>query len=237
MDEQQLQQQIVQLVQAAMQGNQQATQQIQQIMQAAQQGDQQAAQIAQMIQQVAQQMQQQQVRAAKFGAKLNYIKQLKGQCPEGYKMEYYKNGGQLCKKCMKIHQDGGEVKQTPNTVAGQFKMEAAKCGKKMKKKENGGTVQTEKCGGKPKLIKKSGGGPAPKATKKRTEVRTSKDFDGESGSYTVTRKLTVDPTTKDSTMTISGIPGRAPETINNRSTNKSYWNSHVREWKGSKRSK
>lgn len=158
MDEQQLQQQIVQLVQAAMQGDQQATQQIQQIMQAAQQGNQQAAQIAQMIQQVAQQMQQQQVQAARFGAKLNYIKQLKGQCPEGYKMEYYKEGGQLCKKCMKVHQDGGEVKQTPNTVAGQFKMEAAKCGKKMKKKEKGGAIESEKCGGKPKLVKRSGGG-------------------------------------------------------------------------------
>ena len=162
MDEQQLQQQIVQLVQAAMQGDQQATQQIQQIMQAAQQGNQQAAQIAQMIQQVAQQMQQQQVQAARFGTKLNYIKQLKGQCPEGYKMEYYKEGGQLCKKCMKVHQDGGEVKQTPNTVAGQFKMESAKCGKKMKKKEEGGAIEAEKCGGKPKLRKKACGGPVKK---------------------------------------------------------------------------
>lgn len=192
MDEQQLQQQIVQLVQAAMQGDQQATQQIQQIMQAAQQGNQQAAQIAQMIQQVAQQMQQQQVQAARFGAKLNYIKQLKGQCPEGYKMEYYKEGGQLCKKCMKVHQDGGEVKQTPNTVAGQFKMEAAKCGKKMKKKEDGGAIETEKCGGKPKLRKKSCGGPMKKdqnggrvALKKETrkgepyeETRTRQWADG-----------------------------------------------------------
>lgn len=192
MDEQQLQQQIVQLVQAAMQGDQQATQQIQQIMQAAQQGNQQAAQIAQMIQQVAQQMQQQQVQAARFGAKLNYIKQLKGQCPEGYKMEYYKEGGQLCKKCMKVHQDGGEVKQTPNTVAGQFKMEAAKCGKKMKKKEDGGAIEAEKCGGKPKLRKKSCGGPMKKdqnggrvALKKETrkgepyeETRTRQWADG-----------------------------------------------------------
>lgn len=158
MDEQQLQQQIVQLVQAAMQGDKQATQQIQQIMQAAQQGDKQAAQIAQMIQQVAQQMQQQQVRAARFGAKLNYIRQLKGQCPEGYKMEYYKKGGQLCKKCMKRQENGGEVQQTPNTVAGQFKMEAAKCGKKMKKKEEGGAIEVEKCGGKPKLKKRQNGG-------------------------------------------------------------------------------
>lgn len=185
MDEQQLQQQIVQLVQAAMQGNQQATQQIQQIMQAAQQGDQQAAQIAQMIQQVAQQMQQQQVQAAKFGAKLNYIKQLKGQCPEGYKMEYYKKGGQLCKKCMKIHQDGGEVKQTPNTVAGQFKMEAAKCGKKMKKKEAGGAIETEKCGGKPKLKKKACGGPVKKDQQGGTiwDVKQSGFLPRTSGQY------------------------------------------------------
>lgn len=161
MDEQQLQQQIVQLVQAAMQGDQQATQQIQQIMQAAQQGDQQAAQIAQMIQQVAQQMQQQYVRAAKFGAKLNYIRQLKGQCPEGYKMEYYKEGGQLCKRCMKVQQNGGAV-ETPKSVAGQFKMESAKCGKKMKKKEEGGAIESEKCGGKPKLKKKACGGPMKK---------------------------------------------------------------------------
>ena len=93
--------------------------------------------------------------AARFGAKLNYIRQLKGQCPEGYKMEYYKEGGQLCKKCMKVQQNGGDVKQAPNTVAGQFKMEAAKCGKKMKKKEGGGTIESEKCGGKPKLKKRA----------------------------------------------------------------------------------
>lgn len=150
MDEQQLQQQIIQLVQAAMQGDQKATQQIQQIMQAAQQGNQQAAQIAQMIQAVAQQMQQQQVRAAKFGAKLNYIRQLRGQCPEGYEMEYFRAGGQLCKRCMKKHLDGGEVEQTPNTVSEQFKMEAAKCGKKIKKKACGGNVEKDKCGNKMK---------------------------------------------------------------------------------------
>lgn len=173
MDEQQLQQQIVQLVQAAMQGDQQATQQIQQIMQAAQQGNQQAAQIAQMIQQVAQQMQQQQVQAARFGAKLNYIKQLKGQCPEGYKMEYYQSGGRLCKKCMRVHQDGGEVEQTPNTVAEQFKIEAAKCGKKMKKKEEGGAIEVEKCGGKPKLKKKACGGGLVKKDACGSKMKTS----------------------------------------------------------------
>ena len=178
-----------------MQGDQQATQQIQQIMQAAQQGDQQAAQIAQMIQQVAQQMQQQQVQAARFGAKLNYIKQLKGQCPEGYKMEYYKEGGQLCKKCMKVHQDGGEVKQTPNTVAGQFKMEAAKCGKKMNKKENGGSVETEKCGGKPKLVKRAGGG------KQKFTQTQKKD---KAGNTTYTRTFKGEPKSVSMTVDNSG---------------------------------
>ena len=54
---QDIQAQVMQLVQAAMNGDKQATQTIQQIMQAAQQGDQQAVQIAQMIQDVAKQMQ------------------------------------------------------------------------------------------------------------------------------------------------------------------------------------
>lgn len=149
-------------------------------MQAAQQGDQQAVQVAQMIQQVAQQMQQQQVRAAKFGAKLNYIRQLNGNCPEGYKIEYYREGGQLCKRCMKIQQEGGTAQ--PTSLVDQFRVESAKCGrkmkkaacgskvekdkcgskvemdkcgKKMKKKEEGGAIQSEKCGGKPKLKKKA----------------------------------------------------------------------------------
>lgn len=146
MDEQQLQQQIVQLVQAAMSGDQQANQQIQQIMQAAQQGDQQAMQIAQMIQQVAQAMQQQQVQAAKFGAKLNYIRQLNGTCPEGYRVEYFKSGGALCKRCAKVHQEGGDMQ--PLTLTEQFRIESAKCGKKMKKKACGGSVKKEACGSK-----------------------------------------------------------------------------------------
>lgn len=147
MDEQQLQQQIVQLVQAAMQGDKQATQQIQQIMQAAQQGDQQAAQLAQMIQEVAQQMQQQQVQAAKFGAKLNYIQHLRGVCPEGYEMQLFKQGGQICRKCIKkaMMEDGGT---TPQNLVDAFK-----CGRKMKKKACGGTVKEAKCGTKVEMDK------------------------------------------------------------------------------------
>ena len=129
MDEQQIQQQIIQLVQAAMSGDQQATQYIQQIMQAAQQGDQQAAQLAQMIQAVAQQLQGQQVQAAKFGAKLNYIRQLRGACPEGYEIEYFQDGGKPCKRCIAKQkmEEGGEVPSNP--------VDAFKCGRKMNKKK------------------------------------------------------------------------------------------------------
>ena len=136
MDEQ-MQQQIVALVQAAMQGNQQATQQIQQVMQAAQQGDPQAAQVAQMIQAVAQQLQGQQAKMARFGAKLNYIKQLRGQCPDGYEMKKFAKGGAVVQRCTKCEQGA----KNP--------IDEFKCGRKMKKKmETGGkskvTLKSEK---------------------------------------------------------------------------------------------
>ena len=133
MDEQQMQEQIVQLVQAAMSGDQQANQQIQQIMQSAQQGDQQAAQIAQMIQQVAQQMQQQQAQVARMGAKLNYIKYLRDKCPNGYEMQYFQKGGSFCKKCVRKNKDGGEA-PTGNAVEQFRKVREQKCGGKTKKK-------------------------------------------------------------------------------------------------------
>ena len=136
MDENKLQQQIVQLVQAAMQGNKRAQQKVQQIMQAAQQGDQQAVQIAQMIQSVAKQMQQQQVQAAKFGAKLNYIRQLNGKCPDGYEMQYFKQGGKVCKKCV--------AKQSQNPV------DSFRCGRKM---QNGGKQPNDSTTTKKRFIK------------------------------------------------------------------------------------
>lgn len=85
--QQDMQQQVVALVQAAMQGDKKATQTVNQIMEAAKAGDQQATQIAQMIQQVVQQMQGQ-ATAAKWGSKLNYIKSLK-----------YAKGGKTCPAC------------------------------------------------------------------------------------------------------------------------------------------
>lgn len=105
--EKDIQTQVVQLVQAAMQGDQKATETINQIMSAAKQGDQQALQIAQLIQEVAKQMQSS-ATSAKYGAKLAYIHSLKTGCPVGYKVAYNKKGGHLCKECVKKMDDGGK---------------------------------------------------------------------------------------------------------------------------------
>lgn len=133
------QQQIMALVQAAMQGDQEAQSTIQQIQQAAQQGDQQASQMLQMIQGVMQQMQGQ-AQMAKKGAKLNYINRLKGNCPEGYQMNYFKVGGKVCRQCQKM--------ETPK----------AKCGKKMVKKGCSGMVKgiRAEMGAKLESMKKGG---------------------------------------------------------------------------------
>ena len=108
--QQDVQQQIIQLVQAAMQGDQQATQTIQQVMQAAEQGDQQAQQLAQMIQQVAEQIKGQ-ATMAKWGSKLKYIKSLK-----------HAKGDKTCSSCQK------------NLTKSSFnKVEEKACGGKTKK--------------------------------------------------------------------------------------------------------
>lgn len=102
-----MEQQAMTLVQAAMQGDQQANQTIQKIMQAAQQGDQQAAQVAKLLQAIVQQMKGS--RKARLGAKLDYIKQSIGECPEGQEVVYFKKGGEICKICAgKKMQDGGK---------------------------------------------------------------------------------------------------------------------------------
>lgn len=113
--QQNMQQQIIQLVQAAMKGDQKATQTIQQVMQAAEQGDQQAMQLAQMIQQVAEQMKGQ-ATIAKWGSKLGYIKNLK-----------YSKGGKTCPSCQKNISTNSLKKSI-------IKVEEKACGGKTKKK-------------------------------------------------------------------------------------------------------
>ena len=125
--QQDIQQQVIQLVQAAMSGDEKATQTVNKIMEAAKAGDQQATQIAQMIQQVMQQMQGK-ATAAKWGAKLGYIRSLK-----------FANGGKACPAC----QNGATV-PTPQDKAyikPNKKVEEKACGgkaKKMKKRYFGG---------------------------------------------------------------------------------------------------
>lgn len=116
--QQEMEQQAIALVQAAMQGDQQATQTIQQIMQAAQQGDQQAVQVTQLLQTIIQKMQGS--RKARLGAKLNYFKQA-SECPEGQEVVYFNKGGEICKVCQgKKMQNGGnpieEFKKKKQTV-------------------------------------------------------------------------------------------------------------------------
>ena len=48
-------------------------------------------------------------RKARLGAKLDYIKQSIGECPEGQEVVYFKKGGEICKMCTgKKMQDGGK---------------------------------------------------------------------------------------------------------------------------------
>lgn len=110
-------------------------------------------------------VQQQQVRAAKFGTKLNYIKQLRGQCPNGYDVEYYKSGGNLCKKCVKKQIETGDTL----TDFKNRKIESDKCGKKIKKKkcQNGGFVSFNQNGNVLERFQK--GKPVRKPIKKQEE--------------------------------------------------------------------
>lgn len=98
MENNDIQKQLIQLVQAAMSGDKQATEQINQIMDAAKKGDKQAIQIAQFIQQIVQKLS----KKAKLGAKLDYIKRLKKECPEGEELVYFKRGGTMDCGCQKV---------------------------------------------------------------------------------------------------------------------------------------
>ena len=83
---------------------------------------------------------------ARLGAKLNYIRSLKGNAPEGMNIEYYKCGGQVKKKFVKKNACGSKGMAAVKA----FK---DKCGSKMKKKsckELGGEIQSDKCGSKMK---------------------------------------------------------------------------------------
>lgn len=93
---------------------------------------------------------QQGVQTAMNGAKLNYINQLNGKCPQGTHLSYYRIGGTLCKKC---------EADAHNESSDPIKAFKQKCGGKVKKKELGGEMDDKKS----KLVKK----PQPKPDNKR----------------------------------------------------------------------
>lgn len=117
MQQNNIEQQVIQLVQAAASGDQQANSQIEQIMQAAQQGNQEAIQLAQIIQKVIQTMKQQKRIKAALGAKLNYINKLKRNCPEGEELIYMKQGGRVCPVCQKKAEKAENGKKLKNKNA------------------------------------------------------------------------------------------------------------------------
>lgn len=119
--------QLIQKVQALVQGikakDEKSIQMAQQIKQAADQGDQQAKQIWTVIQQMMTQK-------AEKGAKLNYIKELNGICPEGYEMKKYAVGGKVLSKCMKC---GGKPMKEKGGPVEQYKEARAKTKREGKK--------------------------------------------------------------------------------------------------------
>lgn len=104
---------------------------------------------------------------ARLGSKLNYIQKLNNKCPEGYEIEYYRVGGELCSRCkqgaipMAAKKNGG--------VAKDIKAEIAKCGCKAKKKKAENGTVLDKCGGKAKKKKMQDGGKSNYDTKKVSE--------------------------------------------------------------------
>lgn len=60
---------------------------------------------------------------AKLGAKLEYLRSLKGECPEGQQLVYFKQGGRVCKKCIEA---AGGAKVKGKEAIEEFKKKA--CG-------------------------------------------------------------------------------------------------------------
>jgi hypothetical protein len=159
--------QLQQLIQAVVSGDQQAMQQFQQLIQDPQQGPQVIQAIQQMAQQGdpgAQQLMQmlgggqegggeQQAppqegapMAARLGGKLRTVKVLNNVCPDGYELKSFRAGGTLCKKCMKKAEDGTKIEKKPANAAEEFKQAKGKkeakpnVDKKINKKQVGGLV-------------------------------------------------------------------------------------------------
>jgi hypothetical protein len=97
------------------------------------QGNEQA--LEQAMGQFLQEMQASQAPKARLGAKLNYIRTLKGNAPEGMVVEYYKCGGQTKKKFVKAA--GGEKVKDGKKEIADFKKKKACGGSKVFKNQPG----------------------------------------------------------------------------------------------------
>lgn len=92
----------------------------------------------------------QEITLAKLGAKLDYIKELRGTCPEGYEVEKFMAGG--CVKCKKKAKEG-----TIDNIKKEMKCGGKMGKRKISKKEMGDKVQKLEPGiGKSKLAKSKG---------------------------------------------------------------------------------
>ena len=105
---------------------------------------------------------------ARLGSKLNYIQKLNNKCPEGYEIEYYQAGGNICTRCRQKRAIPMAAKKNGG-VAKDIKAEIAKCGCKAKKKKAENGTVLDKCGGKAKKKKMQDGGKSNYDTKKVAE--------------------------------------------------------------------
>ena len=83
----------------------------------------------------------QQAPKARLGAKLNYVRSLRGLAPEGMEVEYYKEGGQVKKKFVKPA--GGAKEKDGKKEIADFKKKKACGGSKMKFQPGGKAPKKE----------------------------------------------------------------------------------------------
>lgn len=73
------------------------------------------------------------VQQARKGAKINYLSQLRGECPAGTVLQYFKAGGRVCKRCVAA-QKGVKTDPVEEFREGR-KMRKASCGAALGKKK------------------------------------------------------------------------------------------------------
>jgi hypothetical protein len=79
---------------------------------------------------------------ARLGIKLNYIRSLKGACPEGQEVKYFKEGGRM--KCKCVDKAAGGEKVSGKKEIESFKKKKACGGSKMKFQPGGKAPKQDK---------------------------------------------------------------------------------------------